>query len=143
MSTNIQPVIERQRVVYESLARPLLAQMAELHGISIRDFGQMFGISKTYAAEILNHEKLPNLDLAIRMARYWETTIEELFGWRVDDDGSRRPLVVDFKGTLIRLKPKLPEHGAISFVLEVAEEIRKLQVKRKAERDAANDTSCD
>ena len=60
----------------------------------VRDFAAIFKISKTHAAEIIAHRKLPDLELAVRISRYWEVEVEELFGWRIDDDGARRPLLV-------------------------------------------------
>ena len=91
--SNVQTAIERAREKYGEEA-PLLQRVCAAHQISIRDFAAIFGISKTHAAEIIAHRKFPDLELAVRISRYWEVTVEELFGWRIDDDGARRPLLV-------------------------------------------------
>jgi transcriptional regulator with XRE-family HTH domain len=95
-----------------------------LHKISIREFAEIFGISKSHAEEILNHRKLPALDLAIRIARYWECSVEELFGWRVDDDGARRPLVVAVSAKhVVRLSRSEPRDSALAIVSRVRESL--------------------
>ena len=97
--TSMQVCIELTRNLYgEGLVTPLLAQLCQLHRVSVREFAEIFGISKSYAQQLMNHEKMPSLDLALRICRYYECTVEELFGWRVDDDGSRRPLLVEIPG---------------------------------------------
>jgi transcriptional regulator with XRE-family HTH domain len=133
VSGSQQVGIEQQRAVYEFLARPLLSQLCILHRISVRDFAEIFDISKSYAEEILNHKKFPQLELGVRIARYWECTVEELLGWRVDDNGSRRPLLVALPGGrgLIRLSSTEPMDSALAIVKRVADEIdlfRKLDV---------------
>lgn len=95
MITNVQAVNAKQRAVYESLGKPLLQQLAELHGITIRDFARIFQVSKGHSESILKHKVFPSLDLAVRIARYFETTVDELFAWRVDDSGDRRPLLIE------------------------------------------------
>jgi hypothetical protein len=64
------------------------------------------------------------LDLAI--TRYFGCTIEELFGWRVDDDGKRRPLLaVDPKtGQARRLSERDKKDEAMSLVRQKLEEKR-------------------
>lgn len=91
--TNIQVAIEKMRSFYEG-GSPLLAWMCRAHQITIRDFAAIFKISKSHAAEIISHQVFPSLELAVRISRYYEVTVEELFGWRVDDTGERRPLLV-------------------------------------------------
>jgi transcriptional regulator with XRE-family HTH domain len=91
--SNVQTAIERAREKYGE-DPPLLQRVCLVHGISVRDFAAIFKISKTHAAEIIAHRKLPDLELAVRISRYWEVEVEELFGWRIDDDGARRPLLV-------------------------------------------------
>ena len=98
MITNIQSVIERQRTEYDLLGKPLLQYMAEIHGLSVRKFAEVFGISNGYAHEILTHRTLPSLELAVRIARYWRASVDELFGWRIDDTGDRSPLVAEVPG---------------------------------------------
>ena len=92
--SNIQICSERARAIYEGSGQPLLQRIAEAHSISVRDFASIFGIGKSHAADLLGHRVFPSLELALKISRYWECTVEELFGWRVDDDGARRPLVV-------------------------------------------------
>lgn len=126
MSTSLQIGIEKQRALYEQLSGPLLSQIAALHRVSVRDFASIFGVSKSHAQEILNHRKFPSLELAIKMARYWEVSVEELFGWRVDDDGDRRPLLIELPrtGQLVTLSSKGRDHGALELVAEVARQLR-------------------
>jgi len=109
--------------VYSHLALPLLAQMAKIHGLSIRDIASIFGISKTFAAEVLNHQKFPDLSLALRLARYFEVDVESLFGWMLDDDGCRRPLVVETPQGLVRLSTKNHHHTALGMVEDLAREM--------------------
>jgi transcriptional regulator with XRE-family HTH domain len=91
-SSNIQHCNEKAREFYGD--SPLLQRICTAHGITLRDFAAIFGIGKSLAGEILNHQTLPKLELAVQIARYFECTVEELFGWRIDDDGKRRPLLV-------------------------------------------------
>jgi len=121
--TNLQISIEQQRAVYSWLARPLLSQLCEVHGLSVRDMASIFGISKTFASEIMNHQKLPSLELGIRLARYFEVDVESLFGWMLDDDGCRRPLIVETPKGLVRLSSRNPHHGSLELVEAVAMEI--------------------
>ena len=103
--TNVQEVIEKQRAVYETLSRPLSSQLASMHKITVRGFADIFGISKSHAEDILSHRKMPSVELAFRIARYYEVSVDELFGWRVDDTGERCPLVVDLGDrTVTRLR---------------------------------------
>lgn len=127
MATNIQIGNEKARAVYGQCPRPLLAQLCELHDISIREFAAIFGVSKSYAEEIVNHKKFPPLDVAFRIARYWECSVEELFGWRVDDDGIRRPLIAKAPqtGKFIRLDPRLnKDHQALNLVTVMVENLK-------------------
>ena len=93
MKSSLQTAIERARGKYEGKA-PLLQRICSAHQITLRDFAAIFEISKSLAGEVLSHRVLPKLELAVRVARYFECTVEELFGWRIDDDGKRRPLLV-------------------------------------------------
>ena len=104
MSTNLQLSIERQRVLYDTLAKPLLYQLWYLHRLTIRDFAQIFGVSKGHAEAVLKHRVEPSLDLALRVARYFGVTVEELFGWRFDDTGDRRPLIVEVDGKVEKVE---------------------------------------
>lgn len=100
---NVQRTIEKTRAVWETLDRPLLSQFAEIYGLSIRDFAGIFSISKGHAEDILKHRKFPTLELAFRISRYFEVTVEDLFGWRIDDTGDRCPNVrLDYSGQLVR-----------------------------------------
>lgn len=136
MTTNIQAVIEKQRAVYDTLAKPLLQQLAELHGITIRDFAGIFQISKGHSEAILKHRVFPSLELAIQIARYFETSVDELFAWRVDDSGDRRPLLVELPGvrTPVRLNTK-NGRDSLMLVQRVAEAMQSEGgVERLAER---------
>lgn len=93
--TTIQIAIERQRKEYAKLGTPLLQFMVKIHNLSQRQFAEIFGISKFHAEDLLKHRVMPSLELAVRIARYFETNVDELFAWRVDDTGDRRPLVVE------------------------------------------------
>lgn len=123
MSSNVQQANEKQRAVYDLCPLPLLSQLASLHRISVRDFAAIFGISKSHAEELLNHKKLPSLELAIRIARYWEVTVDDLFGWRVDDDGARRPLVIEVDGKAVILSSKVRGDDALAIVAALAEKV--------------------
>jgi transcriptional regulator with XRE-family HTH domain len=114
-------VNEKARTIYEGSGQPpLLQQIAEAHGVSVRDFASIFGIGKSHASDVLNHKVFPSLELALKISRYWEVTVEELFGWRVDDDGARRPLVVidPSTGKARKLTKKQGRTGAIELALE-------------------------
>ena len=56
--TNIQISCENARKVYGSLNMPLLSFMCKVHRITQREFALIFGISKSYAEEILKHRVL-------------------------------------------------------------------------------------
>lgn len=104
MPTGVQIRIDRERAVYETLAKPLLYQLWYLHKLSIRDFAEIFGVSKNHAENLLKHKTAPSLELAFRIARYFSVTVDELFGWRFDDTGDRSPLILEGKGKkVIRL----------------------------------------
>ena len=113
MSTGLQRTIERQRAVYETLATPLLYQLVKMHGLSIREFAEIFEISKNHAEAVLKHRTTPSLELAFQIARYFEVRVEELFGWMFDDTGNRRPLVVEVGGKAFRFKSA---ESPLSFV---------------------------
>lgn len=125
MSTGLQLAVEQTRAVYDTMPRPLLSQLCKLHRLSVRDFANIFGISKSHAEEIINHKKLPALDLAIRIARYWELTTDDLFGWRVDDDGSRRPLLIALpKGGTLRINNRNGKQDPVKIAKIFREVIR-------------------
>ena len=94
---------------------PLLYQLCQVHKLSIREFADLFQISKSHAEDVLKHRSFPSLELAIRIARYWECTVEDLFGWRVDDDAMRRPLIIEKDGQVIRLRERREEHKALEL----------------------------
>lgn len=96
MKTALQVVIEKQREIYQRDGLPpFLQQVCQMYRITIREFASIFGISKAHAEQIIKQRKFPALDLALRIARYFDCTVEELFGWRIDDDGKRRPLIIE------------------------------------------------
>ena len=93
--SNLQMRIQDARGYYDGKGQPpLLEQLCIIHGITQREFAAIFGVSKQHAENLIKHRVFPSLELGLRIARYWEVTIEELFGWRVDDDGARRPLLI-------------------------------------------------
>jgi DNA-binding XRE family transcriptional regulator len=104
MPTGLQRVIEKQRAVYETLAMPLLYQLARMHGLSIREFAEVFEISRNHAEAVLKHRTTPSLELAFQIARYFDLKVDELFGWMFDDTGNRRPLVLEVGGKAFRVK---------------------------------------
>ena len=104
MPTNLQRTIERQRAVYETLEMPLLYQLTKMHGLSIREFAEVFEISKNHAEAVLKHRTSPSLELAFQIARYFDLKVDDLFGWMFDDTGNRRPLVLEVKGKSFRVK---------------------------------------
>jgi DNA-binding XRE family transcriptional regulator len=117
METNVQTVIERQRKKYTRDGCPTLLQMiCTTFRLSYQEFAKVFGISKSSAALLITHETMPSLELAIKMARYFEVTVEDLFGWRVDDEGMRRPLLVEIKGEYVRLGAYKRRHKTMALV---------------------------
>jgi transcriptional regulator with XRE-family HTH domain len=127
VKTNLQIGIEQQRAVYSHLRKPLLLQMANLHGLSYRDIAEIFNISRSHAENLLQHRRMPNnLELAIRIARYFEVNVEELFGWNFDDDGQRRPLLIELPGTgtVARLKASDRNAGSLDMIRQLAEIFR-------------------
>ena len=119
--TERQVVSEKCRALYETPGSPpLLQQICALYTITIREFASIFEISKAHAEAIMKHRKFPALELAIQICRYFECTVEELFGWRVDDDGKRRPLlVVDPKtGKAYRLSERDRKDETMSLIRE-------------------------
>ena len=119
--SNIQVCNEKGRAVYEAQGQPpLLSQIAKVHGVTIREFASIFGISNSFAADVLNHKAFPSLELAVRISRYWEVTVEELFGWRIDDDGKRRPLLIvdPVTNKARKLTAEEGRTGAIELVME-------------------------
>lgn len=123
--TNIQVWIDQERAIYCGLRKPLLAQLAMIHKVTVREFASIFGISKSNAQEILAHRKDPSLLLAFKIARYFEVSVDELFGWNYGDTGDRRPLVIEKDGKPLRLKEEVKGHGALELVKEVANELRR------------------
>ena len=93
--SNLQLRINAARHHYTGLGQqPLLERICKVHGITQREFAAIFGISKAHAEAVIKHRTMPSLELGLQIARYWECTVEELFGWRVDDDKGRRPLII-------------------------------------------------
>lgn len=124
--TNLQITIERQQALYLPLYPSLLAQLAKIHKISVREFASIFGTGKSLAADVLNMKKFPDMVLALRIARYFEVTVDELWGWLVNDSGARRPLVVEMgNGRVMRLMSGVKAHGALALVAAMAEQMRR------------------
>ena len=117
--TALQVCNEKAKAVYENdLDMPLLQQICRLHNLSTQEFAEIFGISRAQAYKLLSHEDFPSLELGIQISRYFEVEVEWLFGWRVDDDGARRPLLIENPGTkiLMRLKARNPEASVPALV---------------------------
>ena len=125
MTSNIQETNLKLRAVYGSMPKPLLQQLSELHGLTIRDFARIFGISKAHAEAIEKQRAMPNLPLAIKIARYFETTVEEMFGWQVDDTGERKCLLVELPGLDVPIRMGYKhERDTLPLVREVADAIK-------------------
>jgi DNA-binding XRE family transcriptional regulator len=77
--------------------------MAIVYRLTIREFAEIFGISKAHAEAILKEKKAPSLELAFRISRYFGVKVDELFGWRFDDDGNRHSLVAEINGELVTI----------------------------------------
>ena len=56
--TSLQSAIEKARAEYEGKP-PLLARLAQAHGITVREFSAIFGVAKSTAQEVLHHQKFP------------------------------------------------------------------------------------
>ena len=119
MLSSIQITLQKVRAVNGTLAKPMLAQLAELHGLPIRQFAGIFGISKGHAESVLKHRSYPSLQTAIKIARYFETSVEDIFGWTIDDTGERCPLVLSLPEGGVRriakeeMRRPLPERLAL------------------------------
>lgn len=113
--SNLQICIEKARRHYKT---PLMEQLSKVHGITQREFAAIFGVSKAHAEAVIKERTLPSLELALKIARYFECSVEDLFGWRVNDSGERRPLLI-----------KDPETG----------EVRRLGTKQTGARTRALD----
>lgn len=127
MKTSIEVVNAKIRAVNDVEGLPaLLYQIVLSHHLTIREFARIFRISKDYAADIVHHRVFPPVDLAVRISRYFGCTTDELFAWRVDDDGSRRPLLVvpPWTRKSIRLKVDQDAHTAINLALAALEKKR-------------------
>jgi transcriptional regulator with XRE-family HTH domain len=136
MRTNVQIGIEKQRAFIEMLTKPPLTQICEIHGLSVRDMASIFGISKSYAWEVMRCRKDPDLKLAFRLARYFEVTVDDLFGWMYDDTGERRPLVIEGPDKkVIRLRAANPQHGTMALLKAVAKEMG-MKERKSAEAKA-------
>lgn len=49
-------------------------------GLLLDEAATLLGISKTYLVKIENGEKDPTLELALKIAKFYKTTVEDLFG---------------------------------------------------------------
>ena len=49
-------------------------------GLLIDEAATLLGISKTYLVKIESGEKDPTLELALKIAKFYKTTVDELFG---------------------------------------------------------------
>ena len=139
MQSNLQCAIDQQREVYSHLRFPLLQQLCRIHSLTVRDVATIFGIGKSHAQEIITHQKAPSLELAFRLARYFECSVDELFGWRFDDSGERRPLVIELSNkVLVRLGSARKSDQALELVKAVAEDFRMRKEQRMEAESAAS-----
>lgn len=119
VKTNLQLANEKARACYEGEGvDPLLKQICQAHGLTLREFARIFGISKSHAQDLWHHRAFPSLEAAVKISRYFEVTVEELFGWRINDDGDRRPLLVQDPRTsqVVRLNRNSDIKGSIDLV---------------------------
>jgi putative transcriptional regulator len=124
--SNLQMRIESARRYYSGLGQtPLLEQLTQIHGITQREFAAILGVSKQHSENLLKHKVLPSLELALKIARYFECTVEDLFGWRVDDGGERRPLLI-----------KDPETGEVRRLNAAGKRVRALELIRGEENES-------
>ena len=129
----MQKYIEQLREGYAELGQPLLLAICKLRGIRIREFAAIFGISRSQAEKIVKERILPNMELGFRIARYFETPVDDLFGWRVDDTGERQPLTIELRSRKkIRLGKSyhyqgFPDMRIIPMVIRVHEESKTVE----------------
>lgn len=62
------------------LRKQKLKAYRENCGLLIDEAATLLGISKTYLVKIENGEKDPTLELALKIAKFYKTTVDELFG---------------------------------------------------------------
>jgi transcriptional regulator with XRE-family HTH domain len=134
-----QLYIEGMRGYYQNgLDVPLIAQLCKLHYISVREFAEIFGVSKSYAHQLMQHEKLPSLELGFKISRYFEISMEELFGWRLDDDGARRPLLVEIPGQKEphRVNRESREYNVINLIDAQVSHLQNMRKQREEAKEA-------
>ena len=61
------------------LRKQKLRAYREKCGLLIDEAATLLGISKTYLVKIENGEKDPTLELALKIAKFYKTTVDELF----------------------------------------------------------------
>ena len=61
------------------LRKQKLRAYRENCGLLIEEAATLLGISKTYLVKIENGEKDPTLELALKIARFYKTTVDDLF----------------------------------------------------------------
>lgn len=61
------------------LRKQKLKAYRENCGLLIDEVATLLGISKTYLVKIENGEKDPTLELALKIAKFYKTTVDELF----------------------------------------------------------------
>ena len=76
MSTNTQPRSEESLLPLQKIVR--------YHHMSVRRFGKLFGVSHNTAARIIDGE-FPKLPVAIRIARVFHCSVEDIWGRQVKD----------------------------------------------------------
>ena len=124
--SNVQMRINAARNHYTGLGQPpLLEQICKVHSITQREFAAIFGVSKAHAEAVIKERTLPSLELALKIARYFECSVEDIFGWRVNDSGERRPLLI-----------KDPETGEVRRLNAAGKRVRALElIGTKEEKD--------
>lgn len=56
------------------------------HGLTLRDVSVAVGVAFSDISRAERGDVAPRVTTALRLARFYETTVEELFGWMLDDE---------------------------------------------------------
>ena len=126
MRTSLQVAIDQQRAVYSHRRRPRLSQLAQLHGLTVRDFARIFDVSKSYADDILRMRVRPPLERGVDDRKVLRSHGRRVTGRTIHDSGERRPLVIELPGNkVVRLKAQVKDHGSMELIRQVAEAFQK------------------
>ena len=75
----LEEYVERTRKE-KYLRKQKMRAYRENCGLLIDEAATLLGISKRYLVKIENGEKDPTLKLALKIAKFYKTTVDELFG---------------------------------------------------------------